>query len=652
MKGIRTRLVVAFTLFGVTPYLLIMIYFSYWEQHQIIKAVHNDYKLKATHSKTMIDTALIALDEEITFLAHLEVMDDMISKDIDLQIARLLTQKSFRANEKYMELYTLDPQGHIVASSLQKNSSQTSPLTRQQLKEHNFLQDETLYFVKALHSSFDTRHLGYLVATFEIRNLNAYLLQSVDTHFSIAKIVHKNSMEDATYIYDTVPFTELLKGYGIGYKIVKSEVLGDVYDFLRYLLALSLIGIIIIVFMSRKITHMITKPIYELKETAGEIVATKNFHLRIKPFEVEEFDDLGTRFNLLFESTQILLQQLETESENRLKKYIGLTHTFNAISNTTTQEKSVTLALDALQENLHHDIELVHKKNVGNSFQEITYYDYVKGKKEFFGSFNITQRDTLSDHEVIFINAVSLMLKNHLERMSLLQQMDAASNAKSDFISAMSHELRTPLNAIIGYAQFMIQYETLSEDQVDTIAKMETAGYHLLEIINDILDIAKIEAGKIEVHRERLPIKNEIQETVDITQTLAQEKNLMFHCDLEAVTDLSIVTDKKILKQILINLLSNAIKFTNEGSVTLATSVRSTSLIIEVKDSGIGIEADDLEKMFDSFTQLKNSKKSQAKGSGLGLALCKQLSEVIEADLTITSEGIDKGSCATLTLNL
>lgn len=652
MKHLHTRLLIAFTLFGVTPYLLIMLYFSYWEKNRIIENVKDDYALNAQHARTMINTALIALEEEISFISELEILDDMIAEDVDLQISRLLEQKSFRANEKYLELYAVDPNFKVIASSQIDKKIQKFALKKDAIEAGHYIKEDTIYFIRRLKSSFDARPLGYLVAGFEIKKLNAYLMSTQNSEFEIMRTEYCEQSDEDHYIHGKLLFSNLLEGYEIRYKILKDEVLANVYDFLVYLFLLTLIGVFIIVLMSRKITKSITKPIYELKETASKIVTTQNFHLRIKPLEIEEFDDLGRRFNVLFKSTQVLLQQVEAESENRLKKYIGLTQTFNAISNASTPQASSELALKALEDNLEHKITLVKEQKKGNYFQEIVYHNYLDAKAVSFGSFDIENMNSLSEQEIIFINSVSLMLKNHLERMSLLQHIDAASSAKSDFISAMSHELRTPLNAILGYTQYMIKYEELQEDQVDTVAKIETAGYHLLEIINDILDIAKIEAGKIELKLETMDVAQELQETIDITTALAEAKGLDFTTDLAAVENLSIKSDKKIFKQIVINLLSNAIKFTNEGYVTLKTQRLGTQLLICIEDSGIGIDKEDLDKVFDSFTQLKNAKKSESKGSGLGLSLCKQLSEAIEIELEMQSEGVEKGSCALLKINL
>lgn len=653
MNSITTRLLIILALIGVTPYLLIMVYFSYWENNKIIENTKNDFFLKAQHSKKMIEDSIISLDEEITFLSKLEILDDMISNDIDKQISKMLEQKSFRASKKYMELFAIDLHRKVVATSDASQLTTIFPLENDVMNEGDFVKDDTVYIIKKIHSSFDDRLLGFLVAKFKLKKLNTYLLsdnsdifeiQKVDTNFSIEH-------EDQNFLYGSLKLSNLLHGYEIRYVIDKKQVLKNNYNFLFYLLIVTLIGTILIILISRKIAKSITKPIYRLEETSRKIVSTKDFHLRIESSNIVEFNALTTSFNILFQTMEHLLETLQYENAQRLKNYIGLSETFNAISQSNSFDETQSLFLQALRKNLDYEIDIsdIQKDETVN---RIIIHDYLKDENRVLGFLNVQNSSSLNDLEIIFIDSVSLMMKNHLERISLLEKVNSGSNAKSAFISAMSHELRTPLNAIIGYSQYLITYEEMTDEQMDTIAKIETSSYHLLEIINDILDIAKIEAGKIEKRIESMQVFEELQEALDIIEALVEEKLLHLKVDIDDVKTLSLLSDRKIFKQIIINLISNAIKFTNEGEIAIVAKKRAKQLIIEIKDSGVGISSENLEKIFDEFTQLENAKNTQAKGSGLGLALCKHLSHAIGAEIEITSEGIGKGCSAYLRFNL
>ncbi len=652
MNSIRTRLLLTFLFIGITPYILIVAYFSYFENSKIIEGVKESYKSKANHAKKIIENTLIGLDEEMTFISKLELLDDMISNDTDLQISRILEQKSIKAQQKYINLYALDLEHTIIASS--EISMINKRLDVVEYKKEYFILDNHLYLIKNINASFDNRALGYLIARFDLKQLETYLLSDAQVMFQIGKIDNsiKSQREDDSFYYAHVALSSYLEGFEIRYIIDKDETLSYIDDFLLYLSLITLFGMIIILLISTKMTTIITKPIFALKNASREIVETKDFHLRIEPSNIDEFRALGKSFNKLFESTEQLVDRLKSENETRLKNYIGLSETFNALSQAVSYDYSIELTLRALRKNINYKISLKQDDSGVDIVHTVLIKDFTQNTDVLVGYLHVQNSALLNETEIIFINSISLMLKNQLEKLSLLEKINSASNAKTAFISSMSHELRTPLNAIIGYSQYMISYEELEDDQVDTIAKIETSAYHLLNIINDILDIAKIEAGKVDKKIVDINPYEEMKECVDIVEALAEDKGLAMIVEIEDTKDLIIQSDAKIFKQIIINLLSNAIKFTNEGSIVLRAQYEPSALSIEVKDSGIGISSKDLEKVFDEFTQLQNAKKTKEKGSGLGLSLCKHLSQEVGAHISMKSEGLDKGSTAVLRFSL
>ena len=244
--------------------------------------------------------------------------------------------------------------------------------------------------------------------------------------------------------------------------------------------------------------------------------------------------------------------------------------------------------------------------------------------------------------------------KAETELTNAKQAAEAASRTKSDFLANMSHELRTPLNAIIGYSQ-MLQEEAGDEGQdgyLPDLAKIENAGKHLLNLINDILDLSKIEAGRMTVFIEKVNIGTVVSEVRSIIDPLAAKNGNKL--EIECAADVGIVdTDVTKLKQSLLNLLSNASKFTKDGAVTLAIGRQNDGtrerIYFRVSDTGIGMSAEQMDKLFQAFAQADSSTTRKYGGTGLGLAISRKLARMMGGDVTVTSEE-GKGSVFSMTL--
>lgn len=225
---------------------------------------------------------------------------------------------------------------------------------------------------------------------------------------------------------------------------------------------------------------------------------------------------------------------------------------------------------------------------------------------------------------------------------------DRANNAKSQFLAAMSHELRTPLNAILGFAE-LIRDQAMGRDAIDTYrdyaGHIHDSGSHLLDLINDVLDIAKIESGKVETERQEFDLAGFLRPVVEGFSARAAKQQLCFAAEIPDGS-LPCYADPRSVRQILTNLVGNAIKYTPEGgSVTVSVlDSGADDVMLQVKDTGVGIAEQDRDRVFRPFEQVDNKYSRQSEGSGLGLALVRQLVDLNGGKLALQSE-LGKGSC-------
>ena len=251
---------------------------------------------------------------------------------------------------------------------------------------------------------------------------------------------------------------------------------------------------------------------------------------------------------------------------------------------------------------------------------------------------------TIADREMVLGIDRDITDRKQIEEAlrSTTEVAKAASRAKSEFLSRMSHELRTPMNAILGFAQLltMSQKEPLSAVQKERVKQIVKGGEHLLDLINEILDISRIEAGRVQISPEPVSLRDSIQEAIDLTAPLADSRSIQIQLNLEMKGNPFVMADRQRLKQVLLNLLSNAVKYNRPGGFVAIhcepTKSDQAAWRISVADSGPGIWPEDLPHLFVPFERLA-AEQSRVEGSGLGLALAKRLVELMKGKIGVES---------------
>jgi signal transduction histidine kinase len=255
----------------------------------------------------------------------------------------------------------------------------------------------------------------------------------------------------------------------------------------------------------------------------------------------------------------------------------------------------------------------------------------------------------ISQDTLEITDAIAKQASLHLETLRLTEELQKRAEElkeldrlKNAFLANMSHELRTPLNSILGFTDVMLEEldGPLTEYMDNDLRLIQKNGQHLLHLINDVLDMAKIESGRMNLHPETFSIHSILEEVCSITSSLASEKNISLFIEDDSDRDTAIYADNTRIRQIMINLVNNAIKFTEKGKIAIcARPLDGSRVLITVKDTGIGIPHDKLELIFQEFTQVDTSTTRKVGGTGLGLPISRRLAEMHGGRLWAESTG-------------
>lgn len=662
--SLRNKLLVIFIAIGFLPFLTLLVYTIFLSENKIVNKIVIEQLERTQSVVKLINNHLASLSKEVNFLSTLDLMDDLLADDIDKRISRLLTQKASDFNLD-VKLMSVNAQGFIIASSQKENLLQTFNIQKLTLAHGEYIEDKNLYVYAKIKASFDeSKELGYLVLEYNLDNLDIYLTHQNSIHSYIVNnkdsltigenlslhlnfSQNENSVISSEHVIVYKKVSSIMQDWYIVYAVDKSVALAFLYDFIRFMLYVSVFIFVFIIYVSLRYSKGIVKPIEELTTITDEITKTQNYSAKLEVNSKDEIAILTHSFNKMILTTSFALETLEEENRLRLKRFTQLIEVFNTIIQTKSEDECMSISIEEIskltdKEDLYF---IQEKKTITNQeFTEIYVSDFENDTKIYFGSIALGIQNFKDKNEKDFYDSIASMIALQLDKIRLIKRTLSASNAKSAFISNMSHELRTPLNAIIGFAQYMITYEELNDDQMDTISNIEKSAQYLLEMINEILDIAKIEAGKMEAHPQHVNILELIKNCYSMLSPLASDKNLDFELIYDNFDNDNYLTDPKMFQQIVLNLLSNAIKFTQEGKVSLELFNDDKQIYVKVKDNGIGISKEDIKSLFNDFTQLENVMQKTHKGTGLGLSLSKKMAKILNGEIELDSDGAGFGT--------
>lgn len=542
------------TLFGGIGLIIIVLLSYLWghESNIILKKEQDTLQHQSSFVARELDNHLTYLDKELRFMTHLEVMDDMVVRDMDRRITAIMKQKADDLGESIV-LFGLSPDFRIHASShstaLEKQFRYSNSLLEAQRegKSHFFVQ-ENLYLFSPIYGSFYTKDLlGYVIMLYPMKNFhlrlnnkhNLYQWLTPPINFIATYPNAHPNLDMDEYLHDSILLEGVLHGWTLHYAMTKKEALGMLYHFQTLFLSVFGIGLVLIAGLVWIILLRVIEPLRELSNTARFIAATGDY-------------------------TQTVVERSNDE--------IGV---------------------------------------VARSF-----------------------------------NALMYATRLSMERIEILGKREAVLQTKSSFLSSMSHELRTPLGSILSLTQYLMTQPQTPEPMCETLGKIENSAHHLLGVINNVLDLAKAEAGKIISRPSECDLEKLIEDTVDLVYPLAEDKGLELIMDIKIPTKV-FKTDTRLFSQILINLLSNSIKYTPQGRIYINLHVNhDMSYTLTIKDTGCGIASDALEHLFDEFYQVESKITDTLRGSGLGLAISQKISRLLHGNILIESAGEGYGTTA------
>lgn len=458
------------------------------------------------------------------------------------------------------------------------------------------------------------------------------------------------------------------------------------------LLVIISVGVLIAYGVASRLQRIISEPIEHLTETASRISALEDYSLRAEKESEDEIGILTDEFNKMLTRLQNRNSELQ-ESENRFREVIE--QSVDALFMMTEEGRFIDVnqaaceslgysrdellrlnlcdidehyceqeILNRLVKKLNEDRRIafdgVNVRKDGSLVPVEVRFGYVKleGANLILASARdiserkqaqekLQQANDLLEEKVS--ERTSALENANIELSAAKEKAEAANQAKSLFLANMSHEIRTPMNAVIGFTDVLAN-SGLNDRQMGYVKSIQSGSRNLLSLINDILDISKIEAGKMKIEFDKVYIRRLLRDIEQVFSISAKEKGLVLQIDIDDSVPEVIMSDELRLRQILFNLVNNAVKFTRRGSVRVSAEYKCfnpeeifNSLLIKIEDTGIGIAESNQKTIFNIFEQQDNQNTREFGGAGLGLAISTRLADKLNAEISVESQ-IGKGS--------
>jgi len=666
-RSLRYKLLFILLVIGLFPFVTFLLLSLNEAEKAIQMNIKYELKAKNDQLKHSIEKEFFFYKNQVSLWSQYQIMDDILVNDIDKRISNFIRKVKASSNNEG-EIVVTNKVGKIISSTKKGFLFKRFPI--EILDFHRFtvvnFYGKFLCIYSPIYASFKDRLIGYIIFMIQpetlkkfnsyekghfsyvfnkeflpLENLNFETNQSnkffeSKSSFFYQQMLSKNIFKDNWYILTGVD---------------KSVAFSPIITIKNSLLLIGFLGTFGIVLISLLISRIVINPIEKLTKFADSVAKNKDYSSKIDIHSDDEISILAHSFNNLLYEINLAIEQLKRESRERLILFTKLIDFFNKLTETKNKDEVFSVMKEYIKDFVDCDITFIQneREDIRLKCFPVSYKDYSTNMEVNEGKICFSLSRELSNEEEKFFSSIAKLVSLWIERLNMIEQLrvllekaQSSSKAKSIFITNMSHELRTPLNSIIGFSHIIETSDELSEEYRDMAKSIRVSGEHLLSLINDILDFAKAEANKIKVKKELFKLNELLEDIYMIIKPIADKKGL--ELILQGDKDISVYTDKKLLKQILINLLSNAVKFTDKGYIKVDVKKENSNLSISVTDTGIGIAKENIEKIFEDFQQIENPLQKKYKGTGLGLALVKRLVFLLNGRIEVKSEGIGKGS--------
>ncbi|MBP0017669.1 MAG: response regulator [Cyanobacteria bacterium SBLK] len=563
----------------------------------------------------------------------------------------------------------IEPSGDLIATSIDENPIVLKAEQRLRLKAKESRDPVTQAIANNLEQ--------YSEELFDIENLQ----------------VHQFKVENQKYFFQTIALKDK---YGLDWTIAiaipESDFIAEIHANTRQTILLSLLALGIAVIIGLLTSRWVIQPILQLNHAAKKI-ADGDWNSRVKITRNDELGQLGSSFNRMAAQVQQSFQEL-SHSQHQLSQFleslpVGVTvHNLDSSISYLNQTAKILLDREEIDpyESISSDRIYHSQTRAPYPTEKLPIFQAIQGNKTIANDLEIHWGNRIIPLEVSatpiyneegkVIQAIAVfqditdrkkaekILKEYSESLELQvkqrtlelekakEKAEVANQAKSIFLANMSHELRSPLNAVLGFSQLMMRSQALSQEQQENMSIINRSGEYLLTLINNVLDLSKIEAGKIVLNPQNFDLYRLLNEVEDLFSLRAENKQLQLIFERDRKVPQYIKTDATKLRQVLINLINNALKFTSDGGIFVR--IESTELLIPhdplsitqihfaVEDTGAGIADNELDRLFEAFRQTQTGKDAQ-EGTGLGLPISRKFVQLMGGDIVVKSK-VGKGT--------